>query len=66
MEALLENNEYTYDTDLNEKLYQMFKENFKRRVARNDENDLVRHHSLVEKRPLQRVAGNEARAPRSL
>ena len=47
MNVLFENNEYTYDNELNEKLYKMFKEDFKRRVARNDDNDLVRHHTFV-------------------
>ena len=46
LEALFENNEYTYDTDLNEKLYQMFKKNFKSKVMRNDQNDLIPHHSF--------------------
>jgi hypothetical protein len=44
----------------------MFKANFKQRVVRNDENDLVTHHTFSAAQPLMMVAGSEARAPRSL
>ena len=66
LNILFENNEYTYDNVLNEKLYKLFENDFKRRVARNDETDLIRHHTFVASRPAPFISESEARAPRSL
>lgn len=69
LEALFENNEYTYETELNEKLYAKFKEHFRTKVLRNDENDLLTHHTFVMNSPAPYISETEARKssePRNL
>ena len=41
------------DTNLNEKLYQIFLKDFKKNHIRNDDVDLLPHHTLSVKRSLQ-------------
>jgi hypothetical protein len=66
LNILYENNEYTYDNVLNEKLYKLFENDFKRRVARNDDTDLIRHHTFLASKPAPFISESEARAPRNL
>ena len=47
IEKMLENNEYSNDTKINDKLYKMSMKNFKTRVLANDDNDLIPHHELT-------------------
>lgn len=46
MQNLFDKKESTLDTDTNKKLYDLFLADFKLRVLRNDEVDLVPHHSI--------------------
>lgn len=47
LQKLYENGEFTMDYKTNEKLYGLFLEDFKQNLLRNDEKDLVSHHSLI-------------------
>ena len=46
LQNLFDKKESTLDTDTNKKLYELFLADFKLRVLRNDEVDLVPHHLL--------------------
>ena len=47
IEKMFENNEYSNDTKINDKLYKMSMKNFKTKVLANDDNDLLPHHELT-------------------
>lgn len=46
LQNLFDKKESTLDTETNKKLYNLFLTDFKLRVLRNDEVDLVPHHSI--------------------
>jgi hypothetical protein len=46
LENLYQNQEFTLDTKINEKVYALFVEDFKRNHIRNDDVDLLPHHEL--------------------
>ncbi|TNV79791.1 hypothetical protein FGO68_gene10759 [Halteria grandinella] len=46
LENLYQNQEFTLDTKINEKLYSLYVEDFKRNHIRNDDVDLLPHHEL--------------------
>lgn len=47
LQKMFENNEYSNDTKVNDKLYKLSMQNFKTKVLVNDDNDLIPHHELT-------------------
>lgn len=60
---MFDNNEYSNDAKINDKLYKISIVNFKTKVLANDDNDLLPHHDLTVGNPNLSLF---ATTPRSL